>query len=118
VVVDAGEGVVGQLVLAFDLADDLLEDVLHRHDAGRPAVLVDHGDFNETVRTQLPQEGARTMAGLVFNALGRRPRPGDTIAVDAVRLTVEQIDGLRITRLRVELASTPSTARTAERDDG
>ena len=45
------------------------------------------------------------MAGLVFNALGRRPRPGDAVTVGSIRLAVERMDGLRITRLRVELAS-------------
>jgi putative hemolysin len=60
-------------------------------------------DFNEVVGTQLPQDGARTMAGLVFNALGRRPAPRDTVHIGTVRMTVEQMDAMRITRLRVEL---------------
>ena len=30
------------VVLVLDLADDLLEQVLDRHEAGRPAVLVEH----------------------------------------------------------------------------
>jgi putative hemolysin len=58
-------------------------------------------DFNETVGTELPHRDARTMAGLVFNALGRRPRPGDVVTLDALRLSVEELDGLRISRLRV-----------------
>ena len=33
-------------------------------------------DFNETMGTRLPQAGVRTLAGLVFDALGRQPRPG------------------------------------------
>ena len=41
------------------------------------------------------------MAGLVFNALGRRPRGGDEITVGDVHLRVEQVDGARITRLLV-----------------
>jgi putative hemolysin len=113
---DILEEIVGEIEGEYELPDDTLTRVDDHTLLVAGSMTID--DFNETVRTQLPQEGARTMAGLVFNALGRRPRPGDTIAVDAVRLTVEQIDGLRITRLRVELASTPSTARTAERDDG
>jgi putative hemolysin len=61
-------------------------------------------DFNETVGTQLPHDGTRTMAGLVFTALGRRPEQGDTVALGSVRLYVDEIDGLRIKRLRVTLA--------------
>ncbi len=60
-------------------------------------------DFNETVGTDLPEDDARTLAGLVFNALGRRPREGDEVVAGDVRLTVEQTDGSRITRLLVRL---------------
>jgi CBS domain containing-hemolysin-like protein len=41
------------------------------------------------------------MAGLVFNALGRRPREEDEVTVDDVHMRVEQVDGPRITRLLV-----------------
>jgi putative hemolysin len=61
-------------------------------------------DFNETVGTSLPQRGPRTLAGLAFDALGRRPRPGDAVSVDGVRMEVEQVDGVRITKLRIALS--------------
>ena len=60
-------------------------------------------DFNEAIGTQLPQDGPRTLAGLVFDALGRRPEPGDEVELDGVRITVERVEGLRITRLLVTL---------------
>jgi putative hemolysin len=62
-------------------------------------------DFDETVGTRLPRDGPRTMAGLLFEALGRRPRPRDSVTVEGVRLTVEELDGLRIARLRVDLGT-------------
>ena len=65
-------------------------------------------DFNETVGTDLPEDDARTFAGLVFNALGRRPREGDEVVAGDVRLTVEETDSSRITRLLVRLPE-PST---------
>ena len=43
------------------------------------------------------------MAGLAFNALGRRPEEGDTVAVESVVISVDEIDGLRIKRLRVNV---------------
>jgi len=67
-------------------------------------------DFNEAVGTRLPQASARTMAGLVFNTLGRQPRPGDAVEVDSIRLAIEHLDGVRITRLRVELPRTLPSA--------
>ena len=60
-------------------------------------------DFNEAVGTTLPQDEARTMAGLVFNALGRRPVTGDSVTVDGIDLVVERMAGLRITRLQARL---------------
>jgi Mg2+/Co2+ transporter CorB len=44
---------------------------------------------------------ARTVGGLVFNELGRRPREGDEVEAGGARLRVEQLDGHRITRLLV-----------------
>ena len=41
VVVDPLDGLVGEVELVLDVADDLLEEVLERHDAGGGAVLVD-----------------------------------------------------------------------------
>jgi CBS domain containing-hemolysin-like protein len=36
-------------------------------------------------------------------ALARRPRPGDVAIVDGVEIRVQEVDGLRITKLRVVL---------------
>jgi putative hemolysin len=38
---------------------------------------------------------------LAFEALGRRPAPGDEAGVADAQLRIEEVDGLRITRLRV-----------------
>ena len=43
------------------------------------------------------------MAGLAFNALGRRPEEGDTVTMESVVISVDEIDGLRIKRLRVNV---------------
>jgi putative hemolysin len=105
---DVLEEIVGEIEGEYDLPDDTLTRIDDHTLQVAGSMTID--DFNEAVGTQLPQNGARTMAGLVFNALGRRPEPGDTVAVESVRLSVEQMDGVRITRLRVELAPTPPPA--------
>jgi len=96
---DILEEIVGEIEDEYDLPDDTLE----RIDAAtvRIAGSMTIDDFNEIVGTKLDGGDARTMAGLVFNALGRRPRGGDEIAVGDVHLRVEQVDGARITRLLV-----------------
>jgi CBS domain containing-hemolysin-like protein len=60
-------------------------------------------DVNEALGTDLDTSYARTLAGLVLNKLGRRPREGDEVRVGDVLLQVEQLDGHRITRLLVRV---------------
>jgi magnesium and cobalt exporter, CNNM family len=97
---DILEELVGEIEDEYDLPDDTLTRIDDRTVSVAGSMTID--DFNEAVDTALPQDGARTMAGLVFNALGRRPVQGDAVDVDGVRLVVEGVAGLRITRLRVE----------------
>jgi putative hemolysin len=59
-------------------------------------------DFNETVGTALPTDGPHTLAGLVFDRLGRRPVEGDEVDVGGTRLAVRRLDGLRIAELAIE----------------
>jgi len=73
-------------------------------------------DVNEEVGTALPQDGARTVAGLVFDRLGRRPVPGDEVRVDGAELRVAEVDGVRITRVVIRLPFTPGEEETD--DDG
>jgi magnesium and cobalt exporter, CNNM family len=98
---DILEEIVGEIEDEYDLPDDTLERIDDTTVLVAGSMTID--DFNETVGTGLPQDDARTLAGLVFNALGRRPRAGDVVEVDGVGLRVEETDAARITRLRVEL---------------
>ena len=50
----------------------------------------------------MPDDGPyETLAGLVMTELGRLPQIGDTIATPRAALTVEAMEGRRVTRLRV-----------------
>jgi len=98
---DVLEEIVGEIEDEYDLPDDRLTWVDDERVAVAGSMTVD--DFNETVGTRLPVDRARTMAGLVFSELGRRPHPGDEVALGGVRLEVEHLAGVRITRLTVEL---------------
>jgi putative hemolysin len=98
---DVLEEIVGEIEDEFDLPNNDLERIDERTVAVNGSMTID--DFNETVGTELPVDGPRTLAGLVFDALGRRPKPGDEAAFDGVVLRIETVDGLRITKLRVSL---------------
>src|SRR5215207_2797715 len=98
---DILEELVGEIEDEFDLPDARIT----RLDDGTVAVAgsITIDDLNEMLGTRLPQDGARTLAGIVLDTLGRRPDPGDTVTVEDVELRVESLDGLRITRVRVTL---------------
>jgi putative hemolysin len=98
---DLLEELVGEIQDEFDLPDTTLTWLDDRtvHVAGSMTI----DDFNETLGTDLPQDGPRTLAGLVFDALGRRPEPGDEVTVGDVVLRVVSVEELRITGLEVTL---------------
>jgi putative hemolysin len=98
---DVVEEIVGEIEDEFDLPDSTLEWTGDRtvHVAGSMTI----DDFNESVGTKLPVGRSRTLAGLTFDELGRRPTPGDEVAIDGVRLRVEAVDGMRITKIEVTL---------------
>jgi putative hemolysin len=96
---DILEEIVGEIEDEYDLPDATLERVDDTTVLVAGSMTID--DFNETVGTELPQEDARTLAGLVFNTLGRRPEVGDEVTAGDVRLVVEETESARITRLRV-----------------
>ena len=100
---DILEELVGDIADEFDLPDTRVTWVDDRTLLVAGSMTID--DFNETVGTRLPEHDARTLAGLVLGALGRRPDPGDAAAIDGVEIRVEALDGLRITDLRITLRS-------------
>jgi putative hemolysin len=105
---DVLEEIVGEIEDEFDLPDD----TLLRLDDGTLEVAgsMTVDDFNEEVGTALPQRSARTLAGLVFEELGRRPLVGDVVTVAGVTLRIVGLDGLRITRLHVAGGPGPGQA--------
>jgi putative hemolysin len=101
---DILEELVGEIESEYDLPDSTLEWLDDHTLVVAGSMTID--DFNEAVGTSLPQRGPRTLAGLTFDALGRRPRTGDAAEIDGVRIRVEEVEGLRITKLRIELQAT------------
>ncbi len=105
---DVLEELVGEIQDEFDLPDGRIERVAD--DTVRVAGSMTIDDFNEAIGTRLPQTGPRTLAGLVFDALGRRPVPGDSVESAGVKLAVERVDDLRITGLLVTLPQAQTAA--------
>lgn len=96
---DVLEEIVGEIEDEFDLPDATLRRIDAQTVEVAGSMTID--DFNETVGTALPQRSARTLAGLVFDELGRRPQVDDTVVLGDVALRIAELDGLRISRLRI-----------------
>jgi putative hemolysin len=98
---DVLEELVGEIEDEYDLPDATLEWSGDRTVRVSGSMTID--DFNEAVGTALPIGQVRTLAGLTLDALGRHAAPGDAAEIDGVQFDVEEVDGLRITSLRVTL---------------
>ena len=59
------------------------------------------GDLNERLDIDLPEGTWDSVGGLVFGTLGRVPVPGDVVEVDGASLTVDRVDGRRVSRVRL-----------------
>jgi putative hemolysin len=98
---DLLEELVGEIENEYDVPAEALEWVDERTVEAPGSLTID--DFEDVTGVQLPERGPRTLGGLAFDALGRRPEVGDEVDVDGVRLRVLELDGLRITGLRLTL---------------
>ncbi len=113
-VIDEYGGTAG-LVTIDDLVEEIVGDVpdefheetpsIERQDDGTvlvsPRLRLD--EFQDLFKVDLDDEEseAETIGGLVVERLGRLAAPGDELQLDAHRLAVEEVDGVRITRLRM-----------------
>ena len=59
---------------------------------------------NERLDMKLCEGDYDTLAGYVLTALGHIPRVGEQVAADGVRLTVTEMQGLRIEKIRISKA--------------
>jgi putative hemolysin len=98
---DVLEQLVGEIEDEFDLPDASLTWLGERTLQASGSMTID--DANEELGLRLPQRGPRTLAGLVFDELGRRPSTGDDVDIEGVQFLVEAMEGLRIVRLRITL---------------
>ena len=65
-------------------------------------------DLEEVVGEPLAEEGVTTASGWITNKLGGFPKVGDVVTVGAHELRVEEMDGLRVARLRLRRVTQPT----------
>ncbi|HUA41768.1 MAG TPA: hemolysin family protein [Streptosporangiaceae bacterium] len=120
IVVDEYGGTAG-IVTLEDLVEELIGDIQDEYDeeATHPRQL--HGgelevdgllnldEFADQTGLELPEGPYETVAGYLLAALGHLPEKGESAEVGGRRLTVTQLDGRRISRVRVGPAAQPVT---------
>jgi putative hemolysin len=121
IVVDEYGGTDG-IVTLEDLIEEVIGEIYDEYDAevddgeeGRQPPggvrevdgLLNLDDFTEATGLELPEGPYETVAGYVLAELGRLPEVGDEIVVEGRTVTVLELDGRRIARLRVGAAPEP-----------
>ncbi|MEX1163700.1 MAG: hemolysin family protein [Nitriliruptor sp.] len=111
-VVDEYGDLVG-IVTIEDLLEEIVGEIVDEHDHEDPLVdPLDSGgwrvdarlgvdDLNQLLGTDLPEEGWDTVGGLIFGTLGRVPVQDERIDLDGVQLTVESLQGRRVSKVLV-----------------
>jgi putative hemolysin len=118
IVVDEYGGTAG-IVTLEDLVEELIGDIRDEYDieqaqsrqlqGGGVEVdgLLNLDEFTEQTGIELPEGPYETAAGYVLAALGRLPAEGDSVTVSGHTITVTEMDGRRIARLRVAPSNPP-----------
>src|SRR6266581_2897320 len=124
IVVDEYGGTAGIITLE-DLVEELIGDITDEYDieqnhatrlpAGDVEVdgLLNLDEFAEQTGLELPEGPYETAAGYVLAALGALPSVGDTVPVADRTITVTELDGRRIARLRVTATVPAPSAQSA-----
>lgn len=115
IVVDEYGGVAG-LVTLEDIVEEILGEIQDEYDQAEELPYqrlpngdylflgrIDLDDFNEVLTSHLPKDEAETLGGFIYHRLGRVPSPGESLQVDNLVLTVEQVIGRRIRKVRASL---------------
>lgn len=96
---DIVEEIVGEIRDEYDQAEELLFQSINDDEyifQGR----IDLDDFNDIMGTELPNSEADTLSGLIYSRIGRVPTAGDNVKIMDLQLTVEQVSGQRIRKVR------------------
>jgi CBS domain containing-hemolysin-like protein len=71
-------------------------------------------ELEEIVGQALKEEGITTLSGWVTQRLGGFPKVGDVLAIGACELRVEEMEGMRVARLKLMKRAVDTSSQGAE----
>jgi len=124
IVIDEFGGTAGLITLG-DLLDQVFGDMADEFDT--PEEVLAHGDdgrvylagrtlideINQKFETGFNQDEADTVAGLVLTELGRPAKVGDEVELNGVKIRVEAVERIRITRVSLLLPASENSENEA-----
>ncbi len=121
IVLDEYGGTAG-LVTMEDVLEEIVGEIYDEHDVDAPAAAATDGvrlldgsmsipDFNEQEGTDLPDEPYTTVGGYIFGVLGRLPKVGDRIVVGDRVLMVAEMDGRRVSAVKLAAGGAGTSAK-------
>ena len=126
-VVDEYGGIAG-LVTLEDIFEEIVGEIQDEYDQSEEAPYIQVGedeyvfqgkvdlrDFNEVMGSHLPTEEAETLGGFIYEQVGRVPSGGESLQVGDINLTIEQVTGRRIRKVRARRLGATTQE---ERQDG
>lgn len=129
-VVDEYGGIAG-LVTMEDIVEEIVGEIRDEYDQSEERIFekvadneyifhgrVDLDAFNNVMNSRIPKDVADTLGGFIYSQIGRVPVGGEQIEVDNLLLTIEQVSGRRIRRVRALSRSTiPETEEKTNGDN-
>ncbi|MFL7868201.1 MAG: hemolysin family protein [Anaerolineales bacterium] len=98
---DIIEEIIGEIQDEYDLSE---EEPVQEVSPGEYVFLgrIDLDDFNEVMDSNIPKVESDTLAGFLYDHFGRVPHDGESFQADGLLLTIEQVIGRRIRRVRAQ----------------
>ncbi len=103
---DIIEEIFGEIQDEFDEAEEMLYQRISDEEYIFQA-RIDLDDFNEVMGSHLVKDEAETLGGLIYTRIGRVPKTGEQVEENGLLLTVEQISGRRIRKIRARCLPPP-----------